>query len=112
MHLQGHTWTSYHLPWPVPLQSSLLGRLPSWGMSTDGHGGFWLSAYSTKPGAQWLLHFSASHHWSKIALGSAEVTDIAQFPGSTRLLATGLIPRNKTANSYTDAVIWALGRGA
>jgi hypothetical protein len=110
VHLHGHTWTSYQVPWALPLQSALLDHVPSWGISTDGHGGFWLSAYSTKPGARWLLHFGASRQWSKIALGGEEVTDIARIPGTTRLLATGLVPRTKAVGSHTSAVIWARGR--
>jgi hypothetical protein len=109
LHLHGRTWTAYRAPSALPLQSFNPQHDPVGGLSPDGHGGFWIAAHSKKLGTDWLVHFSAAHKWTQVAMAKAVVYDVVRVPRSTALWAVGSVPRTQAAFSFTNAVIWAYG---
>jgi hypothetical protein len=97
IHLTRHGWSRIKVPWAVAV-----GQL-----TTDGRGGFWLTALSSTTSAAWALHWSKAGHWSRTLLThSGGVFSIAQIPGTTSLWATGTVNTKVGSN----ATIWADGR--
>jgi hypothetical protein len=89
-------WTRIAVPWPVNLT----------GITTDGQGGFWLTAFGSS-GAALVLHRSAAGNWTRTSLAqSGFASGIARIPGTTSLWATGDV----NTSSGSNAVIWADGR--
>jgi hypothetical protein len=107
LHLHGTRWTAYALPWSLPLSAVDQGGLPRGGLSPDGHGGFWLSAFSSS--SNWLLHFSSSGKWSRVLMGGEVVRSIVRVPAAAAMWAAGSIPQSRVMYPYTRAVIWAHG---
>jgi hypothetical protein len=96
IHTTRHGWSRISVPWSVDV-----GQL-----TTDGHGGFWLTAQSST-GTGWVLHWSAAGSWRRTSLAdSGGVFGITRIPGSTSLWATGTVDTKSGAN----ATIWADGR--
>jgi hypothetical protein len=96
VHRTSSGWSRIAVPWAVNLS----------GMTTDGQGGFWLTA--SGPGNEsWALHRSAAGHWTRTLLAkSGFASGIARLPGTTSVWATGSVNTASGAN----AVIWADGR--
>lgn len=95
IHRSSSGWRRFAVPWPVSV-----GQL-----TTDGSGGFWLTAFG-KAGAAWVLHRSAAGQWTrKLLVSSGFVTGVARMPGTTSVWATGSADTATGAN----AVIWADG---
>jgi hypothetical protein len=103
-------WSATHMPWSLPLSTVNPGGLPIGGLSPDGRGGFWFSAYST--GANCLLHVSSAGRWSRARIGRDEVGGFALVPRSTSLWAVGSIPSSRGQYPFTFALIWAYGKAA
>ena len=101
-HWNGKTWSRVTVPYATG-QSGYI--------ASDGHGGIWLSAYSTK-GAPYLYHYNGEK-WTKIATPtvqgySAAVFALAAIGGTTSVWAAGELM--STANhSVSRAVIWKYG---
>jgi hypothetical protein len=96
VHLTRRGWSRIAVPWAVHV-----GQL-----TTDGHGGFWLTAL-TSANTGWVLHRSAAGHWSRTRLAkSGGALAIARVAGSTSIWAAGTVYTKTGA----DAAIWAYGR--
>jgi hypothetical protein len=92
VHYNGHTWTSFTLPWNVTL---------SGGIASDGQGGLWMSAFA---GSQrYEVHRTAQGAWSRTAVGAW--LRLAHVPGTRSLLGVGSVIHRTGGN----AVIWAYG---
>jgi hypothetical protein len=109
LHLHGTQWTSYPIPWTLPGDAVDPGGFPAGGLSPDGRGGFWLSAFSSARHSNWLLHFSPSGRWSRVRMTGSIVTAIVQVPHTTKLLAVGSTPHSGGPEPFTNAVIWGYG---
>ena len=103
LHLDGTTWTSYHIPRPVSLGLPMDGSIGA-GLSPDGHDGFWIPTVNYYNRPEWLLHFS-SGKWSRVSTGTNTV-DVTLILGTRSLWGGGQL-NTKTGS---DAVIWAYGR--
>jgi hypothetical protein len=109
LHLHGGRWTTYSLPWTLPVSAVNPESVPPNAISPDGTGGLWLSSYSAGRYTNWLLHFSGSGRWSKTSIGGWIVRSIVRVPGRTALWAVGSTPQGSGPYPYSDAVIWAHG---
>jgi hypothetical protein len=105
LHLHGGKWTSFRPPWHLPL-SAINGELPGGALSPDGHGGFWLTGINPNQTPNWLLHFSATGKWTRVAMGRKYVRSIAHIPGNAALWAVGSVP----TSTGSTALIWAYGK--
>ncbi len=103
LHFDGHRWTSRLLPWKLPVTSLSFNALGA--MSSDGHGGVWISARFAKS-PTWLVQFNAGR-WSRVRIGASFVLGLARIPGSRSLWATG---ESAQGHSGSDALIWVFGR--
>ena len=96
IHLLGSTTTSFPIPFAVDPES----------FASDGHGGFWLSAFDAK-GQTWAVHRSASGTWSRTLIGAAaQMFEVAQIPGTSSLWGAGY---GLTVPTGSTAAIWVHG---
>ena len=91
VHFSGGQWTELPLPW---------SGLDPGCLAPDGHGGLWLCAAGSSHG--WIVHRSASGHWSRIAASFSLVTLV---PGTT----TGVAVGSTATATGSDATVWAHG---
>ena len=93
VHLLNGRWSRITVPYRV-----VVGRI-----TTDGHGGIWVSAQSLAGGTAWLLHRTVTGRWSRVSLGStAFPAATTRIPGTAALWAAEM--------SGGKATIWGLGR--
>lgn len=96
VHLTRRGWSRIAVPWSVDVNQ----------LTTDGHGGLWLTAQASA-NTGWVLHRSAAGRWSRTRLARAgDVFGIARIPSTTSLWVAGTV----NTKAGADAAIWANGR--
>jgi hypothetical protein len=95
-HLTGSWWSRIKIPYSVDPTD----------LSSDGSGGLWMTAVDSA-NAGWVIHRSASGHWSRVSLGkSARMFGLALIPGTASLWGAGSVDQS----AGSRAAIWADGR--
>lgn len=93
VHFNGASWTRIKVPWNGEVNDPV----------SDGHGGLWLTGFSTSR-QSYVIHRTSAGAWSRTAV-SAGLYGLTLIPGTTSLWAVGAKP----AGTGSDAVIWAYG---
>jgi hypothetical protein len=109
LHMTGSSWKAYPVPWALSLSAGDPDGIPVRALSPDGHGGFWLSAYSTSRSGNWLLHVSSSGRWSRLPMDGDVIRNIVRSPRTRALWAVGSTPQGTGPDDFSNAVIWRYG---
>jgi hypothetical protein len=102
LHYNGHTWTR------VAQDNTGTGFQVQQGVSSDGHGGLWISAPGFYGNVSAVLHYSAGHLTNTsfpVPAAKIDVLCLAQVPGTNEILAGGYTHPNNNAGINPVAVI-------